>query len=376
MKAMFTSKKMTSALLVAACLAGLAYWQRQPVLAWYYVRQLSYAYEEDRDICAKKVASLQEGALPRVFARLQDPDAIVCGNMQHALLLMTKGWGMEEPRTQHLVESVNAHFEKFSPAGREKTLLLLTAILQRDGPRPLPPRITSIISDILIGAEKRTDQRGAVLLLAAELVDCVQPGQWVDVCRGMAERGIKDAAPGTRVAALQLLSRQPMRKDKDLLGLAIPLFGDESAAVRRACIVALASESEVVREEHFLPLLHDDDHEVQYLSQIALRKRGLNDDDLIAAQMIGDKNPATRMRVLQHIHQMPEANLGEWLRRLSQDPAPAVRAAAVRAAGENSQVDLSQRLREMAAADPSETVRQNAQFYLQQRMLRTASDRR
>ena len=171
----------------------------------------------------------------------------------------------------------------------------------------------------------------------------------------------------TRLAAVQLLLRAPMRKDKEMLEKAIPLLHDPAPIVRRAALIALASESDLVRDEALLPFLHDEDAQMQYLCEMTLRKRGLTDDDLKLARLISDKNPAMRMRVLLHIQDMPDLNLSEWLRQLSLDAAPAVRAAAVRAVGENPQIDLSDRLREMALGDPSETVQQNAQFYLRKR---------
>jgi HEAT repeats len=372
MKAILLSPKAWLALLLVAALSGVAYWQREPVLAWYYVRQLTHTYQENRDAYARKVATLEEAALPGVLEGLQSSDAIVCGNMQYALLLMTEQWGVADPRSQRLVECLNIHLADFSPVGQEKIVLLLTAFLQQDGPKPLPPRLTKEVSEILLAAEKNSELRAVSLLLAAELVECVQPGQWVDVCRAMAERGFQDERPGARIAAVQLLLREPMRKNKELVGKAIPLLRDEKSAVRRAALVALASESDLVREEHLLPLLHDDDAEVQWLCEMALRKRGLHDDDLEMARMISHKSPATRMRVLHRLPRMPELNLGEWLRQLSQDPEPAVRTAAARAAADYPQAHFAARLREMAEHDPSETVRWNARFYLRQRSTRAA----
>jgi len=305
---------------------------------------------------------------------LQSPDAIVCANMQCALVLIAKNWGVDDPRSQQLVDRMNARFDEFSPAGQEKIVLLLTSFIQQDRPMPLPPRLTKVVSEILLSAEKKAELRGVSLLLAAELVDGVQPGQWVDVCRDMAERGLKDERSGTRVAALQLLRRGPMRKEKELMENAIPLLRDSEAAVRRAALVTLASESDLVREESFLPLLHDEDAQVQYLCEMALRKRGLHDNDIEMARLISDKNPAVRMRVLYFFPKMPQLNLGAWLRQLSQDPEPAVRAAAVGAAGDYPHIDLSQRLREMAESDPSETVRLNARYYWQQRSSRAVLD--
>jgi HEAT repeat protein len=110
--------------------------------------------------------------------------------------------------------------------------------------------------------------------------------------------------------------------------------------------------------------LHDEDAEVQYYCELALRERGLTDADLLVAREITDPNPATRMRVLHRLPQMPDLNLVEWLRQLSLDASPAVRAAAVRAAGENPSVDMRQRLQEMAEQDPCDAVRLNARYYL------------
>ncbi len=374
MKTIFTSKKTWLALLVVVGIAGVGWWQRQPVLAWYYVRQLSNAYQENREGCASKVAELDEAALPPVLEGLQSEDALVCANLQYALVLMTKRWGITDPRAQDLVERLHAGFDTFSTQGQEKIVSLLTGLLQLDGPRPLPPRLTKHVSEILLGAENRRELRSVSLLLAAELIDCVEAGQWVDACRGMAERGLKDDRAGVRMAAVQLIRREPMRKDKELVELAIPLMRDTEPAVRRAALLALASESDVVREEVFLPLLHDEDAQVQYLCELALRKRGLQDDDILMARMISDKSPTTRMRVLHFLHQRPELNLGEWLRQLSQDPEPAVRAAAVRACAEFPHLDLTARLREMAERDPSETVRHNARYYLSLRAPRAALD--
>jgi hypothetical protein len=73
------------------------------------------------------------------------------------------------------------------------------------------------------------------------------------------------------------------------------------------------------------------------------------------------------LQVLEQLRQANDLEPGVWLRRLSHDPVPAVRAAAARAAGENDQVDLSDRLTQMAQSDPSPTVRQLARYYLSHR---------
>jgi len=367
-------KKTWITLLLLAAFAGVAYWQHRPALAWYYVRQLSFAYQENREGLARKVASLEEDALPSVLDQLRNSDSLVCMNMTRALHHMAKQWGPADPKTQQMIEAIHARFGELSPPGQEKTLLCLTNILQLEGPRPLPAPLTKVVSTIMIDAERKPELRSAALLLAAELVDCVQPGQWTDVCRAMAERGIEDGSPGPRCAALRLLLREPMRTDKELLAKAVPLLRDKAVTVRRVALLVLASESDLVRDEALLPLLHDEDLEMQDLCQSALSKRGLTSDDLKLARLISDPSPARRIRVLLHFHQMPDLNHAEWLRQLCQDPSSAVRAAAVRAAGDFPRVDLSDRLREIAQNDPCDAVRLNAAYYLRQRTVRTALD--
>lgn len=56
---------------------------------------------------------------------------------------------------------------------------------------------------------------------------------------------------------------------------------------------------------------------------------------------------------------------GLWLRRLSHDGSPAVRAeAALWLMSEQSLLDLSDRIDQMARSDPNPSVSQLAQFYL------------
>jgi hypothetical protein len=228
------------------------------------------------------------------------------------------------------------------------------------------------VGEILIAAEKKDELRPAALQLAAELIDASQPGQWVDVGRDMAERGLKDALPGTRAASLRLMARKAMGKDKELLALAVPMLQDADASVRKAALVTLAPETDLVRDDALLALLHDDSEEVQYWCEMVLRKRGRTDNDIQRARQVTDKNPATRLRVVLGLHHGQDINVGAWLQQLSHDPSPMVRAAAVRAAGDHAQVDFTDRLREMAESDPSETVRQNARYFLQLRTSRNS----
>ncbi len=379
MKRILASKTTWIVVALVACVGSIGYWQRGPLEAWYHVRQLRSADEENREACAARVAALEEAALPRLLDGLYDADPEVCANLQMPLCMIAQRWGPHDPRSLRLAEQVHDQFNAFSPAGQEKAVGVLTSLvhlerradggaeMQENPPPSLPSKLTTLVGEVLMTAEQIDHLRPGALLLAAELIDGVQPGQWVDVGRDMAQRGMKDASPATRAAALHLLARKSMRGDEHLVEQGVALLQDPEASVRKAALVAMASEADAVRDEALLPLLHDSSDEVQYWCEIVLRKRGRTDGDIQRARMITDKNPATRLRVIFGLRSGQDINVGAWLMQLSHDPSPMVRAAAVRAAGDQPQVDFADRLREMAERDPSETVRQNARFYVQQR---------
>jgi HEAT repeat protein len=117
-----------------------------------------------------------------------------------------------------------------------------------------------------------------------------------------------------------------------------------------------------------LPFLHDTDAEVRAVAEQALRSRGLQAGHLQLARQMTDPQPHVRARVPGLIQDFPDLDTRLWLERLSRDSSPAVRAAVVRAAGEDNQWQLAERMREMARGDPSATVRQIARYYLERQV--------
>jgi len=163
--------------------------------------------------------------------------------------------------------------------------------------------------------------------------------------------------------------RGPLRQDQELLGHVVPLLRDPDPEVRRAAVLALGSAQSVIGDDDLLPLLHDSDAQVQQLCEVALRSRGLQEEHLECARLISDPSPTARLQLLQRLRHATDLDVGVWLRRLSQDSSPAVRAAAVRAASQQAQLGLRDRLLEMSQQDPSPTVRQLAGHYLQRTRL-------
>src|SRR6185436_12216009 len=107
----------------------------------------------------------------------------------------------------------------------------------------------------------------------------------------------------TRVAAIQLVLRQPLSKDRDLLIQVEPYLRDSDAAVRRVALLALGPSGDAVREESLMPLLHDAEPKIQHLCEIALRSRGLNDLHIRFARLISHADPNARMEVIPLLRQ-------------------------------------------------------------------------
>jgi hypothetical protein len=119
----------------------------------------------------------------------------------------------------------------------------------------------------------------------------------------------------------------------------------------------------MVLTDNLLPWLHDPNAEVRRLCEAALRGRGLTAQHVRLARLITHPHWSVRLETLDHLGESEDLDAGIWLRRLSQDPSPAVRVAAIRAACEDCLADLGDRLDQMARLDPSATVRQLAHHY-------------
>jgi hypothetical protein len=351
-------KKWLILLLTVLVVAGLGWWQRTRLLSWYYVRQLVRADMESRDAYVKRVADLDQAVVPRLFSHLECPEEQACDNVAAALMCLVERWGPEDARSLAVVEELNNNWHRFSKAGKLSSLQITAVVLHRSGAKSPEPRLLKAAGELLSASAENADFRPGTLTLGGALVRHCAREPLGQTCRDLGLAGLKDPGPENRIRAVNLLL---CAGDPKLLAKVVPLLKDQPAEVRQAALVALGPAKETIGDDDLLPLLHDADAGVRKLTEEALRSRGLPENHLLLAKLISDDRPEQRLRVVHHLFQTEDLPVGIWLRRLSQDPAPAVRAAAVRAA---HQADLRDRLGEMAREDPSPTVRQLANYYL------------
>ena len=126
------------------------------------VRDLTYA--PTRRIGEQRAPSASPRStkmpLPRVLDAMHNTDALVCANMQHALWLLAKRWGVADPRTQRMLGQCHEQFADFSLGGAGKDRDDADDAPAARCPKPLPPRLTNLVSEIP-GRRRRRRRRTA-----------------------------------------------------------------------------------------------------------------------------------------------------------------------------------------------------------------------
>jgi hypothetical protein len=351
-------KRILLGLLLLLLLAGAggAWFGRTALQARYCVYRLGGASEAERKTWVERVSALGEPAVPGLIDCLSRAEAPVCANARAALTRLGQHWGTNDPRTAALLAQLAEAFPRLSPAGQGAALELETQGLSAAG-----DHVGRLLA--LGGRSPDREVRRRTLALAAAWLGRPEHAAHVDACRELVRTSLQDEDVALRIEAARL----SMLDEIGLGRQVAPLLDDPAAEVRRAAMAAVGRSDEAVATDDLLRSLHDSDADVRRLCEAALRSRGLvRSEDLQLARLISDPKPGVRLRVLECLSRVNDLEPGIWLRRLSQDQSPAVRAAAVRAAAELEEVDFSARLDTMARQDPSATVRQLAQHYLQQ----------
>ena len=363
----FLNKKVLGALALVVLLgaAVLLWMERTPLLTCYYIHNLTTAGEGEREVWVDRVVSLGEPALPDVLDCLNDPSPVCCGNARAVLDKLTAEWGASDARTVSLALRCGRDFQQMSPEGRKNVLDLAVSWFSPaktgGNTASLVPPCSRLLAEAVAG--KNPDVQAHALELCGVLAEQPQGNEALSSGRELVRVCLASDKAAVRVRAVQLTLNPGM----DLLEQVAVLLNDPAVEVRRAAMLAVGPANpvgDVVLEDVLLPSLHDSDAEVRRLCEAALRSRGRTPRQIKLGRLLTDPNPVERIQVLDLLLQSPELDPGVWLQRLSHDPSPAIRAAAVRAIKELSLVQLNERITEMAASDPSPTVSLLARRYL------------
>lgn len=294
-----------------------AFLGRDSLKARYYVYRLTTAADES---WTARAVDWGDAVAGRLVACLARDDELICERAGAALVALADAWPADDVRQVIIVVQLADGFASFSPAGQQCSL------------------------DFAAGRVRN----GQPAILAA--------------ARMLVTSGLQCRDAAVRVRAVRLAMRPELTQLEPLL----PLLKDAVPEVRRATVLALGPATTLVADDDLLPVLHDADAEVQRLVKTALLSRGLTERQLLMGKLLSSQRPADRLRLVSLLRNDGELDLSAWLQRLSQDPSPAVRAAAARTAGEQQVFQLAERLAQMAANDPDCTVRPIASFHFKQ----------
>jgi hypothetical protein len=361
---------LTVALLVAG--AGLAWVGWKPVWSWYCLRGLSRADEGEREAWIGRVAGLGERALPALLELLARDEEQNCANATAALGSLCRTWPAEDPRWTDLTARLSAGFGHFSRHGRAQIFTLAGEWLQSSG-EAAPPRalLLQYTARLIVQAAQieEPELHAATLDMAGALLAQEHDESVLGACRDLARICLRDKEARNRARAARLTLYPAL----GLLEHVVPLLQDGSPEVRRVAVLAVGRTRAVVSDENLALSLHDSDAEVRRLCEKALRGRGLTPRHVQLARLVTDSRPAMRLQILYYLREESDLDVTQWLRLLSQDPAEAVRLAAVRAAVEQGINEMTERIGQMAQSDPSPTVCQWARYYLACQKQRQAS---
>lgn len=356
-------KLILGGLIVLAVLVVAGWTQRDRFVAWYYLRQLALASSADREAAVERVTALDGEVLPGLLRLLDTNDDRACDNARAALDRLTQSWPAADARWSGLLDRLAEDYAHRGIPGREGTLRLAAAWLERPRDRR-PPALAAWAARLLAEVQRADDKEvdEPALDLAAALLALPDQSAENPVYRRLAQKGLASPDPEKRVRAVRLA----MHPGINLLDEVTPLLNDPRPEVRRAAMLAVGPAAGAMPTDNLLPWLHDSDADVRRLCEAALLARSdFRPEHLPLARLITAPQPSVRLQVLRQLQRNHDLEPGIWLRRLSHDTAPEVRAAAVRAAAGQSVADLSDRLSQMAQSDPSPTVSQLARYYLQ-----------
>jgi hypothetical protein len=358
-------------LIFAGCLIAATAWgvyERNWLMAEYAARRLTTATEADRQRWIDSLAGRPVEAERALMPYLHSTDSDACASCGVGLAELVRRWGPTAEATREVARRLTAEFDALPSLGKQQALLIAAAALTPlNEERPAAELAICFCRLLDSGVSRQSDElRPAVLLLAIRLTHQLRPANSdvLKTCRTLVNAGLGDKRPNCRSNAVRLAATPGV----DLLARIPPLlFGaapDRSPEVRRTALVLIAQHEELASIEELLPLLHDNSFEIRVLCEKTLRSRGLTTRLIELARLMSDSQPAVRAQVPSKVLEFPDLDTQVWLSRLSRDPSPAVRAAVVRTVGEMEDFRLRERLHEMAANDPSPTVRELADYYL------------
>ncbi len=358
------------ALVIAACSIGFIWWQRERLTLWIDVRQLANASPEQMAATINELMQREQEAVPLLVRQLETEDEQLARGCGQALMSIMERHGVLSNRTEQIVGVLANRFERFSPAGQNQVMTMLIHFLQSPTDPPSKAMVDAGGQVLQKCTEDCQAQRVLMMQLASWIAKQPQADAWLGSCRLITLRGLSDTQAQVRIAAVQAAMNPTLQLLEQLPKMLYSERVEMDPDVRVMLLLGLGNRESLLPTDQLLTYLHDSEREVREVAQQALRSRGLSTERIRLAQLLTHPDPVMRARVPSQVIEIPDLDASIWLEKLSHDPAPVVRAAVARSAGDTQETKWHSLLQKLASDDPNPTVQQLAEFYLGQNGLR------
>ena len=307
---------------------GLLAWKQQDLLTAWKVHQVSQAGPQER---IKLLAHLAE--TPDISTSWLLYSLAQASTAEEAEILSEGLVQVSEPLTgegldPHIAKAASL-FKSMEPMAQSEALRWLAQSLSKDQSETMSERRVSVarrLLDLSSLSEENTVQAAALQMAGAILKQNPNP-ELIGAIRQLVSFGAKSESSQVQVQAITTA----LNPNLDCLTDVTVCLKSPHKDVRQAAILALGPASETITDEVLLPCLHDKDKTIVHLTETALQARGLREDQIRLGKMMADPKPVKRLEVLDHLSATRDIDPMIWLKKMSNDPSPAVRAAAVRA---------------------------------------------
>jgi hypothetical protein len=338
---------------------GLLAWKQQDLLTAWKVHQVAQAGTQEKQ---KLLASLAQ--TPDISTGWLLYSLAQASTAEEAEILSEGLVQVSEPLTgegldPHIAKAASL-FKSMEPMAQSETLKWLAQSLFKDQSETMSERRASAarrLLDLSSLSEENPVQAAALQLAGAILKQNPNP-ELIGAIRQLVSLGAKSESSQVQVQAITTALNPKL----DCLADVTVCLKSPHKEVRQAAVLALGPASETITDEVFLPCLHDEDKTIVHLTETALQARGLREDQIRLGRMMADPKPVKRLEVLDHLSATRDIDPMVWLKKMSNDPSPAVRAAAVRAIkAEKYEEDGTRWNREKK--DPNQSIQKITAFY-------------
>ena len=339
---------------------GVLAWKHQELLTAWKVHQLPQAgIAEQRQILSSLAENPDSSTGWLLYSLSQSSSPEEAEALGQGLVQVSENLS-EEALDTHLARAASL-FKSMEPFAQTETLAWLAKAFSTETSPTLTERRSAATKRLLDSAyfSEENAVQTAALQMSVGILKQNPTSEVMGSIKQLVSAGAKSESSLVQIQAITVA----LNPKTDCLQEVDICLKSPHKEVRQAAILALGPASETIMNEVLLPSLHDEDQTIVHLTEMALQARGLREDQIRLGKLMADPKPVKRLEVLDHLSATRDIDPMIWLKKMSKDPSPALRAAAARAMNQEKGITNGNSERQTDKLDMSESVKRVADFY-------------